>query len=116
MSAYDGVAIRILVTACDREFDLEVTPVIKKIEKQKSYLTIIDDDGDIHFLTDVVPLMEELGVSISTAVTTRRIGSAKRWMSWEQIEYLNANGYEVLNHTYKHYTGTEIQSVDDSTI
>jgi hypothetical protein len=37
-------------------------------------------------------------------------------MSWEQIEYLNANGYEVLNHTYNHYTGTEIQTVDNATI
>ncbi|MBR4952997.1 MAG: hypothetical protein IKZ30_00620, partial [Oscillospiraceae bacterium] len=29
----------------------------------------ISDDGDIHFLTDVFPLMQELDVSISTAVT-----------------------------------------------
>ena len=86
------------------------------VEKQKSYLTIIDDDGDYHFMTDIVPLMEELGVSISTAVTTKRIGSAKRWMSWDDIEYLNKSGYEVLNHTYNHYTGTEIKSVDDATI
>ena len=35
LSIYDGVAVRILVTACDQNFDLEVTPVIKKVEKQK---------------------------------------------------------------------------------
>jgi len=82
----------------------------------KPMLTIIDDDGDIHFLTDIIPLIQELQVPISTAVTTKRIGSSARWMDWDEIAECAENGAEVLCHTYSHYTGTQIQSVADETI
>ena len=116
LSEYTGISIRITVTKSTSSFDLSVTPVIREVEKEESYLTIIDDDGDIHFLTDLLPLMQELQVPISTAVTTKRIGTSKRWMDWDDIMYLNEMGCEVLCHTYNHYTGTQIQSVDDETI
>ena len=114
LSEYTGVSIRIVVSQCDRKLDLTVTPSIQV--DRTAYLTIIDDDGDIHFLTDLFPLMEEMQVPISSAVTIRRIGSAKRWMDWDDITYLHQNGCEILNHTYNHYTGTEIQSVDDAAV
>ena len=38
LSEYSGVSIRILVSQCDRRFDLKVTPVIEKIVKDNENL------------------------------------------------------------------------------
>ena len=79
-------------------------------------LTIIDDDGDIHFMTDILPLIQELHIPIASAVTPTRIESGGRWMSWNQIAICAANGAEILCHTYSHLSGTQIQDIDDETI
>lgn len=68
---------------------------------QPPLMTIIDDDGDVHFLTDVVPLIERLKVPIASAVTVRNIGNG-RFMSYAQIDECNDSGAEILCHTLDH--------------
>lgn len=114
----DGFQYRCLLTG---EEGIRVTSnsaqlTIAEIPYCAPMLTIIDDDGDYHFMTDVLPLIQELQVPIATAVTPLRIGSKTRWMSWDDIAYCAANGAEVLCHTYSHYSGSEIVNIDDETI
>ena len=116
LSGYTGVSIRITVSQNSKHYDLKLTPVIREIQKQPSYLTIIDDDGDRHYLTDLLPLMQELQVPISTAVSTLRVGSARRWMNWNDLVSLNKAGYEILCHTYSHISSQDIVNVDDDTL
>ena len=75
-------------------------------------LTIIDDDGDMKFYTDLLPIIKEKNVPIATAVTTKRIGSAPRWMGWDEIMECYENGAEVLCHTYDHIPIARDQEVD----
>ena len=75
-------------------------------------LTIIDDDGHIKFMEDLLPIIESKHIPIATAVTTTRIGSDSKWLTWEQIQECYARGAEVLCHTYDH-NPTLPESVDD---
>ena len=71
-------------------------------------LTIIDDDGRLFFLDKFLPIIEEKGISISTAVTPDRIENLPyKYMSWEQLEECEAKGAEVLCHTLKHRSSAE---------
>ena len=79
-------------------------------------LTIIDDDGNKHFLADVVPLIEELNAPISTAIPVTWVGGTVNAMTWEQIEECNDRGAEVLNHTYNHHTGTAAEPLSEELI
>jgi peptidoglycan/xylan/chitin deacetylase (PgdA/CDA1 family) len=65
-------------------------------------LTIIDDDGHIGFMNDLLPLIESKHIPIATAITETRIGSESKWMTWEQILDCYSKGAEVLCHTYNH--------------
>ena len=112
LSHYAGAEIRITVTKRDIPFDLTLTPAIMG-SRPKAYLTIIDDDGDKHFKTDVMPLMRELKVPIATAVTPTRIGTEPRWMTWTDILQCQLFGAEVLNHTYHHYSGDRLDTLSD---
>ena len=83
--------------------------------------TLIDDDGDKHFLSDIVPIIEEKQVPIASAVswhflsqgegytadtdTPSPTGKKPRWMDWEQVEEAYGRGAEILNHTYRHLAG-----------
>lgn len=75
-------------------------------EKPPAMLTIIDDDGHIGFMSDLLPLVESKHVPIATAVTTTRIGAESKWMTWEQILDCYCRGAEVLCHTYNHDPNT----------
>lgn len=79
-------------------------------------LTIIDDDGNKHFLTDIVPLIEDEEVPIASAVVTTKVGADAWHMSWSDVETANGKGAEILNHTYNHHAGSDIPSLDASTI
>jgi len=68
---------------------------------QPSIMTIIDDDGDKHFLTDVVPMINRLKVPIATAVTVNNIGNS-HFMSYEEIDECCDYGAEILCHTLDH--------------
>lgn len=79
-------------------------------------LTIIDDDGDVHFFTDLLPIIEEMDVPISTAVTIKRIGSSKRWMNWEQLNLLSEKGIEVLCHGFYHDNYEQVKKKKESVL
>ena len=79
-------------------------------------LTIIDDDGNMHFLTDIVPLIEEEKIPIASAVVTNKVGADAWHMDWDDIAEANDKGAEILNHTYNHRAGSEIPDLDEDTI
>lgn len=82
----------------------------------KPLLTIIDDDGNKHFLADVVPLIEDIKKPIASAVVPTRIGSDVNYMTYDQIAECVDRGAEILCHTYNHREGSEIPSLDEETI
>ena len=70
-------------------------------EPQPPMLSIIDDDGDKHFLTDVVPLIISKNAPIASAVTVQNIGNS-HFMSYAEIDLCCDAGAEILNHTFDH--------------
>lgn len=75
-------------------------------ETPPAMLTIIDDDGHIGFMNDLLPIIESKHVPIATAITQMRIGAETKWMTWEQILDCYGRGAEVLCHTYDHDPNT----------
>lgn len=71
------------------------------MRQQPPMLTIIDDDGDKHFITDVLPLIQRTYAPIATAVTVNNIGHS-HFMSYAEIDQCCDGGAEILNHTYDH--------------
>lgn len=69
-------------------------------------LTIIDDDCNLRFYTDLYPIVRERNVPVSTAVITGSVGDGTH-MTWEQIQECAANGIEVLSHTNNHPLSTD---------
>lgn len=85
--------------------------------QSKPMLTIIDDDGDKHFLTDIVPFCHENDVFISTAVSPHWLeANSSRFMNYNDLNTLIKCDIEILNHSYYHYTGTQIQTKTDDEI
>ena len=62
----------------------------------KPLLTIIDDDGNKHFLSDVVPLINDIKKPISSAVVPTRVGSNVNYMTWDEIKECSEEGAEIL--------------------
>lgn len=71
-------------------------------------LTIIDDDGNAKFYTDVLPIVQEEHVPIACAFITGKPGPTDNHMTWEQVEEANRSGAEILCHTYNHWSGDDI--------
>ena len=94
----------------------DIEKVIGNLNYNEPLLTIIDDDGNKHFLTDIVPLIEETEVPISSAVVPTKVGADAWHMSWEDIVTVNGKGAEILNHTLNHRSGSEIPNLNESTI
>lgn len=79
----------------------------------KAMLTIIDDDGDIKYYTDIYPLAKAKNVSISTAVPASFIGKTN-YLTWEMISEIRGSGIEVLCHTYGHPLSTKIDGMTEN--
>ena len=80
-------------------------------------LTIIDDDGNVGFYTDLLPLVESRGVSISSAVISDRAnGNAETHMTWAQIEDASKRGAEIVNHTFDHLTGDRVENMTEQEV
>lgn len=81
-------------------------------------LTIIDDDGNTGFYTDLFPLVQSRGVSITSAVIPGRAnnGVESHHMSWEQIAAASAGGAEIVNHTFNHLTGDLVSDMTEQEI
>lgn len=72
-------------------------------------LTIIDDDANIKYYTQLLPLIEQKGVPIVCALPAGKTydDGVTTHMSWEQIEDAYKRGAEFLNHSYSHWTYNE---------
>lgn len=68
-------------------------------------LTIIDDDGNSKFYTDLYPIAVEKNVPIAAAIPYTSIGIANHVTQAQVIE-MYANGIEIMSHTYSHMTTT----------
>lgn len=80
-------------------------------------LTIIDDDGNVGFYTDLLPLVESRGVSISSAVISDRANTEySTHMTWAQIEDASKRGAEIVNHSFDHLTGERVASMTEQEI
>lgn len=75
--------------------------IITSSHESVKMLTIIDDDGDAKYYTDIYPLAKSKGISISTAIPASFPGK-KGYMTWDMIEECKENGMEILCHTYSH--------------
>lgn len=80
-------------------------------------LTIIDDDGNVGFYTDLLPLVESRGVSISSAVISDRANTEySTHMTWAQIEDASKRGAEIVNHTFDHLTGDRVANMTEQEV
>lgn len=66
-------------------------------------LTIIDDDGNEKFYTDLYPIAVNKNVPIATAIPFTFMGIANH-VTQEQVLEMYGNGIEILSHTYSHMT------------
>ena len=80
LSSFSGIDVRLQVSSGEEHIDTVLNPKISFTlpDYGNPMLTIIDADGGILYLKDILPLCNEMGVSISTAVTTTRIGSSSK--------------------------------------
>ena len=69
-----------------------------------SMLSIIDDDGNPKFLSDLLPVIEAKNVSISSAIYITATDTGTNAMTWEQVLQCYRGGAEILCHTYDHQT------------
>lgn len=77
---------------------------------KKAMLTIIDDDGNLKYYTDIYPMALQKNVSISTAVPASFPGK-KNYLTWDMIEECKSNGMEILCHTNSHPLSTKISEM-----
>lgn len=70
-------------------------------------LTIIDDDGNAKFYTDLYPIAVAKNVPIASAIPYSFIGIPNH-LTMEQVNTIYANGIEILSHTYSHDYTTEL--------
>lgn len=116
------VSIAILDSMSNTELSERVEAITPPTKTYPPLFTLIDDDGDKHFLSDIVPIIEEKQAPIASAVswhflsqgegytadtdTPSPTGKKPRWMDWEQVEEAYGRGAEILNHTYRHLAGS----------
>lgn len=115
-AGYTGLQLRLQITTGMTVPETVVRPFVSRnpqpyvhrgYDKPPAMLTIIDDDGNSKFYTQLLPLVESRGISISSAVIVTRPEHPEDYpssMTWEQIEDAHNRGAEILNHTYTHLT------------
>jgi len=132
-SSFDGVGLIVrFFIATGRTVNGSVRPQIlnamsneeltKRINQNDVFtnppmLTIIDDDGNVGFYNDLLPLVESRGVSISSAAISYRANSGSvTHMTWEQIEDASKRGAEIVNHTFDHLTGDRVANMTEQEV
>ena len=70
-------------------------------EYPPAMLSIIDDDGNEKYYTDLFPLLETKHAPIASAVIVSMVG-ARNQMDWVAVQDAFANGAEILSHTFYH--------------
>lgn len=90
--------------SCSKEDELIYNTELPMDEK---LLTIIDDDSNIRYYTDVYPIAKAKKISIASAVIVGDIGKSNNRMTWDHINEVYCNGMEILCHTYSHPLTTD---------
>lgn len=76
-------------------------------------ISIIDDDGNSAFLTNLKPLLDARGLKCDVAVNIGYVDTAlESKMTSTQLKQLVAEGYGILNHGWQH-NGPETQTLSD---
>lgn len=91
----------------------EFTNINNTLSKASAMLTIIDDDGNIKYYTDIYPLALQKQVPISAAIIASYAGKPN-YMTWDMIEDCQRNGIEILCHTYSHPLSTKIDEITEN--
>ena len=82
-------------------------------------LTIIDDDGNEKFYTQLLPLIESRGVPITSAIVPHFADDHEEHphhMTWAQIEDANRRGADIVSHSYDHLTWDRMQNMTEQEI
>lgn len=77
-------------------------------------LTLIDDDGNNKFYTELLPLIESRKVPITSAMIPYRADnhdSFPNHMTWEQIEDAYKRGADFISHSYDHLTWDRMENM-----
>lgn len=73
----------------------------------RKMLTIIDDDGHGLFYSELLPIVQEKHVPITSAVICARIdnhATYSSYMTWEQVQNSYLSGADIISHTFTHTT------------
>lgn len=91
----------------------------KDVISNPPMLTLTDDDGNVKFYTDLLPLIESRGVPITSCVIPYRADNPSQFpyhMTWEQIEDANRRGADIISHSYDHMTWDIMQNKTEQEI
>lgn len=108
------VVLSEIMSNAELEFTLGANGILSSYNSPM--ISIIDDDGNPQYLSDIIPLAQEKKVPIATAIIGYRIAEAEdgtnpnRSMTWAQIQEAYAAGAEVLSHSVNHWGETSANS------
>ncbi len=60
------------------------------------------DDGEVSQLQNALPILASHGVSATYFVTPGLIGTAAKFLAWEQLRVLQAAGHSIQSHGWSH--------------
>ncbi len=69
---------------------------------QKSSVEITFDDGEQSQLHNALPLLAEHGISARYFVTPGLIGTAAKFLSWDELKTLQNAGHSIQSHGWSH--------------
>lgn len=99
-SIYFGLALLSLIVLSNSGGGKEV----KKAVKDKPIVVLTFDDSVASHATFVAPLLKTYGFGATFFITEgfQFVIDKKNYMTWEQIQVLDAAGFEIGNHTKQH--------------
>ena len=75
---------------------------LAKNGEMKSSVEITFDDGEHSQLHNALPLLAEHGISATYFVTPGLIGTAAKFLGWEELRTLQNAGHYVQSHGWSH--------------
>lgn len=77
-------------------------------------ILLIDDDGNIAFLTKLKPLLDARGLKCDVAINIGFVddGVTAEKLTGAQLQQFQSEGYGIINHGWKH-NGPETQTLED---
>jgi peptidoglycan/xylan/chitin deacetylase (PgdA/CDA1 family) len=81
---------------------LRLFDLLGKSGDRKSSVEITFDDGEHTQLHNALPLLAEYGVSATYFVTPGLIGTAAKFLGWDELKTLQSAGHSVQSHGWSH--------------